>query len=177
MLDRRGVVARSRASAHSLAPPCLGQRPASPALCKSVRKTWVHVPSLLLRAEARMLDRRGVVARSRASAHSLAPPCLGQRPASPALCKSVRKTWVHRSPFFFPRAAGKTVSRNGLIRRCTEWYGVCGQCKRFRTHPYLSVLPAARPRVFRAAKKRAKISQPPPPSVSSVSVRFRHATT
>ena len=49
---------------------------------------------LLLRAAARMLDRRCVVARSRANAHSLAPPCLGFRPASAALCKSVRKTSV-----------------------------------------------------------------------------------
>ena len=51
-------------------------------------------PSILLRAAVRMLDRRGVVARSRAKAHSFAPPCLGHRPASTALCKRVRKTSV-----------------------------------------------------------------------------------
>ena len=50
-------------------------------------EVFQEVSAVLLCAEARILDQRGVVARSWAKAHSLAPPCLGHRPASTALCK------------------------------------------------------------------------------------------
>jgi len=56
----------------------------------SARGRGARTP-LFLCAAARLLARRGVVARSRAKAHSLAPPCLGLRPASTALCKRVTR--------------------------------------------------------------------------------------